>query len=181
MSVVAARMATMIDDLRPPLPAVPTPPAVPDVDELTAFVVAAKAATYAGDGAKILPYRLGSHDLQFAQGPWAYHDSYVGGTDFQGQEVVYREGEPVWAMSYYGYLVDPAALDAATAGQVIKRSLTALYAQGRFLGGWRFDALGYEYVDVTAGDVGRFTGWERIEREGRLLYELRYFGGRVLA
>lgn len=171
----------MIDVLQPPLPAVPAAPAVPDAAGLTAFVVAAKAATYAGDGAKLLPYRLGSHDLQLAQGPWAYHDSYVGGTDFQGQEVVYLHGEPVWAMSYYGYLVDPEALDAATAGQVIKRSLTALYAQGRFLGGWRFEALGYDYVDVTAGDVGRFTGWERIDRDGRMLYELRYFGGRILA
>ncbi len=179
--MVGARMMTMVDLLTPPLPAVPAPPAVPDVDELTAFVVAAKAATYAGDGAKLLPYRLGSHDLQFTQGPWAYHDSYVGGTDFQGQEVVYRDGEPVWAMSYYGYLVDPEALDAATAGQVIKRALTALYAQGRFLGGWRTEALGYDYVDVTAGDVGRFTGWERIERAGRMLYELRYLGGRILA
>lgn len=178
MSVVGARMMTMVDVLAPPLPASPV---LPDADELTAFVVAAKAATYAGDGPKLLPSRLGSHDLQFARGAWAYHDSYVGGADFQGQEVVYRAGEPVWAMSYYGYLVDQEALDAATAGQVIKRALTALYAQGRFLGGWRAEALGYDYVDVTAGDVGRFTGWERIERGGRMLYELRYFGGRILA
>lgn len=176
MSVVAARIEAVTDVLLPPLP---TPPTVPDEAGLTAFVVAAKAATYAGDGAALLPYRLGSHDLQYTQGPWAYHDSYVGGADFQGQEVVYRDGAPVWAMCYYGYLVDPDALDAATAGQVIKQALSALYAQGRFLGGWRFEAHGYDYVDVTAGDVGRFTGWERIERGGRMLYELRYFGGRI--
>lgn len=166
VSVAAARMSPMIDTA-----------------ELTAFVVAAKAATYAGDGASLLPYRLGSHDLQYVQGPWAYHDSYVGSADFQGQEVVYRDGDPVWAMCYDGYLVDPGvsshALDAATAGQVIKSALTALYAEGRFLGGWRFEALGYDYVDVTTGDVDRFTGHEQIERDGRLLYELRYFGGRI--
>ncbi len=177
MSVAGATMISMTDPLRPPLLSVP---ALTDAAALTAFVVAAKAATYAGNGAKLLPYRLGSHDLQYTQGPWAYHDSYVGGADFQGQEVVYREGDPVWAMSYYGYLVDPGELDAATAGQVIKHALSALYAEGRFLGGWRHSALGYDYVDVTDGEVGRFTGWERIERDGRVLYELRYFGGRIL-
>lgn len=47
-----------------------------DLDELTAIVVRAKAATYAGDGAALLPYRLGSHDLQFLDGARACHDSF---------------------------------------------------------------------------------------------------------
>ena len=38
-------------------------------------------------------------------GPFAYLDSYFGGTDFIGQEVVYFEGQPTWAMNYYGYIV----------------------------------------------------------------------------
>jgi len=152
---------------------------VADEDALTAFVVAAKAATYAGDGGHVLSYRPGSHDLQYTDGAMTYHDCYFGGEDFQGQEVVYVAGEPVWSMCYYGYLLAPDELDAATAGRVIKKSLTALYAEGRFLGGWNHRALGYDYEDVNRGGFGRFTGYERIGRDGRVLYELHYVGGRV--
>ncbi len=42
-----------------------------------------------------------------------------------------------------------------------------------------FEVL-YEYVVVPRGTVGRFTGIEWIERDGRRLYELTYCGGRVL-
>jgi hypothetical protein len=29
-----------------------------------------------------------------------------GTTKFTGQEVVYKDGEVMWALSYYGYLID---------------------------------------------------------------------------
>jgi hypothetical protein len=66
---------------------------------LTAFIVAAKRATYVAGGARAEPSRPGAHDLTFADGPFSYRDSYFGGTGFLGQEVVWRSGEPVWAMS----------------------------------------------------------------------------------
>ncbi|MGQ9622925.1 MAG: hypothetical protein ACUVTO_05725 [Candidatus Caldatribacteriaceae bacterium] len=46
--------------------------------ELHSFIVRAKQSTYAGGGPQLLPYRLGSHDLQFREGEWSYHDSYLG-------------------------------------------------------------------------------------------------------
>ena len=36
-----------------------------DLTALNTFIIRAKAATYVGSGQKLLPYRLGSHDLQF--------------------------------------------------------------------------------------------------------------------
>ena len=54
-----------------------------DLNTLHAFIIRAKAATYVGSGQKLLPYRLGSHDLQFSEGDWAYHDSYLGESDFE--------------------------------------------------------------------------------------------------
>jgi hypothetical protein len=77
------------------------------MDGLNDFIVMAKRATYAAAAAKSLPYRLGTSDLQFRDGPWSYHDSYVGEADFLGQEIVYRDRRPVWSMAYYGYLLDP--------------------------------------------------------------------------
>jgi hypothetical protein len=65
------------------------------VETLEQFIIRAKQHTYAGGGKKLLPYRLGSKDLQFAEGDWAYHDSYLGESDFIGQEIVYYQMEPV--------------------------------------------------------------------------------------
>ena len=87
-----------------------------DVGELERFVVRAKRASYVGDGERALPSREGAHDLTFADGQWSYRDSYFGGTDFIGQEVVWLMGEPVWAMNYYGYIFRPDLIDAVRSG-----------------------------------------------------------------
>jgi hypothetical protein len=151
------------------------------LEQLDAFIVQAKAATYVGQGARSLSYRPGSHDLQFHQGAFAYLDSYFGGTDFIGQEVVYHGGQPVWAMNYYGRILEPALITAAQAGHIIQESLSALYAQGRFLGGFEHATPNGVYVDTNAGDVAAFTGKEWITREDARVYELVYHGGLIKA
>ena len=115
----------------------------------------------------------------FHHDSWSYHDSYAGEADFLGQELVYRDRRPVWSMAYYGYLLDPEHIDALRAGHTVQSALTRLYAEGRFLGGFVADVGEYRYLDTNAGDVGRFTGEEWIEHEGRRVYELRYFGGLI--
>jgi len=55
------------------------------VDGLEKFIVAAKGATYAAAAAKSLPYRLGTSDIQYRDGPWSYLDSYVGEADFSAR------------------------------------------------------------------------------------------------
>ena len=149
------------------------------VEQLNAFIVRAKAATYVGGGAKSASCRPGSHDLQFREGPFTYLDSYFGGSDFLGEEVVYVEGKPVWAMNYYGRILEPSLITAEKAGQMIQVSLSKMYAQGRFLGGFEHFAGGLTYVDTSEGDVTSFTGREWIDRAGRRVYELVYHGGLV--
>lgn len=150
-----------------------------DLNQLHTFIVRAKAATYVGSGQKLLPYRLGSHDLQFFDGDWAYHDSYLGESDFIGQEAVYYQGWVVWAMNYYGRILDPERITSAQAGAMITASLTRLYAEGRFLGGFEYSEGELTYVDTNQGEVGFFTGREWISREGKVVYELIYHGGMI--
>ena len=150
-----------------------------DLDQLHAFILRAKAATYVGGGQKLLPYRLGSHDLQFFDGDWAYHDSYLGESDFIGQEAVYYQGRAVWAMNYYGRILDPIRITSAQAGAMIKASLTRLYAEGRFLGGFEYAEGELTYVDTNQGNVQFFTGREWISRQGEMVYELLYHGGLI--
>ena len=149
------------------------------LEQLNAFVVQAKAATYVGGGTKCLSYRPGSHDLQFHAGAFSYLDSYFGGSDFLGQEVVYYEEEPVWAMNYYGRVLEPSLITAEETGQIIQESLSKMYEEGRFLGGFEHSPRNSTYVDTNEGDVTLFTGKEWIVRKGTRVYELVYHGGSV--
>jgi hypothetical protein len=148
--------------------------------QLREFMVEAKAATYVGGGVRSLPYRPGSHDLQYHKGAYSYLDSYLGGAGFLGQEVVYREGQPVWAMNYYGRILEPALITAAEAAQMVKESLSRMYAEGRFLGGFQHVAGELTYVDTSEGDLTSFTGREWIARGGMRAYELVYHGGLIV-
>jgi hypothetical protein len=151
------------------------------MDGLEAFIVRAKAATYVGDGAPRPPCRLGAHDIRHEDGGWIYLDSYFGGTDFLGQEVVWQTGTPVWAMNYYGRILRPDRIDAATAGRVIKQALAALYREGRFLGGWTFSVGPHVYTDRSKGSFVSFEGHEVIEMDREPVYRLDYHGGLIKA
>jgi hypothetical protein len=150
-----------------------------DIDELNAFIVRAKAATYVGNGKHVSSCRRGSNDLLFEEDMWAYHDSYFGGSDFIGEEVVYFAEKPVWAMNYYGRILHPDILTAAQAGQMIKASLSRLYREGRFLGGFEHTHQDLTYVDVSNGTVECFHGHELIRRGQVTAYELVYHGGLI--
>ncbi len=150
-----------------------------DLNALHPFILRAKSASYVGSGQHLLPYRQGSQDLQFLDGEWAYHDSYVGNSDFMGVEIVYYQRQVVWGMNYFGYILQPDRITSAQAGYVIKVSLTQLYQSGRFLGGFEHTVDEYRYVDTSEGDVQLFHGKEWIERDGQIVYELLYHGGLI--
>jgi hypothetical protein len=150
-----------------------------NIEELNAFIVRAKAATYVGDGEHVSSCRQGSHDLRFETGKWAYHDSYFGGSDFIGEEVVYFEERPVWAMNYYGRILRADLITAAQAGQMIKASLSRMYTEGRFLGGFEHTEQDLTYVDASYGTADCFHGRELIRRGQETAYELDYHGGLI--
>jgi hypothetical protein len=117
--------------------------------------------------------------LQFSEGDWAYHDSYLGESDFIGEEIIYFQRQVVWGMNYFGYILQPDRISSAQAGHVIKVSLTRLYEEGRFLGGFEHTVDDLRYVDTSEGDFQLFHGREWIEQAGQIVYELRYHGGLV--
>jgi hypothetical protein len=150
-----------------------------NMNELEAFIVRAKAATYVGDGEHVTSCRVSSHDLHFSDGDWAYHDSYFGGTDFIGEEVVYFAEKPVWAMNYYGRILRDELLTAAEAGHMIKASLSRMYQEGRFLGGFEHTDNDLTYIDTNEGSAVSFRGREWIRRGEEVAYELMYHGGLI--
>lgn len=152
---------------------------IKSTQELIDFILLAKQASYVGGGSSLLPYRLGSHDLQFIQGDWAYHDSYLGESDFIGEEIVYYCGKVVWGMNYFGRILLPEKITSAQAGTIIQQSLSKMYQSGRFLGGFQHTVGEYRYTDANIGDALYFTGKEWIDLNGELVYQLVYHGGLV--
>jgi hypothetical protein len=150
-----------------------------DEKKLQAFIVHAKAATYVGGGEHVPACRPGSHDLKFADGDWSYLDSYFGGRDFIGEEVVYHQGKPVWAENYYGRILRPDLITPEQAGQVIKASLSEMYKQGRFLGGFEYLHEDFTYTDGSEGEAASFRGREFISKASETAYELFYHGGLI--
>jgi hypothetical protein len=151
----------------------------PPLDRLQAFIIRAKATTYVGKGTKTLPYRPQAYVLQYREDDFFYLDSYFGGSDFIGQETVYFQNRPVWAMNYYGRLLRPDLATAEEVGLVIQESLSVMYQEGRFLGGFHFQTRLGVYTDTSQGDFKTFTGTEWIERNGEKAYELIYHGGLI--
>lgn len=148
-------------------------------DQLNDFIVRAKAATYVGSGRESSSSRPGSHDLEFREGAFQYLDSYFGGADFIGEEVVYFEKKPVWAMNYYGRILKPESITAEETGKILKQSLSQLYLENRFLGGYKLIDGRDTYFDTNEGNLETFTGKEWIERDGARVYELIYHGGLI--
>lgn len=147
--------------------------------ELNAIIVRAKAASYVGGGDRARPSRVGSNDLSWCEGEWRYLDSFFGGTDFLGQEVLWRAHEPVWAMNYYGQVLRSDLIDGEQAGATIKAALALMYGEGRFLGGFDWQGPFGRYVDRSEGNVASFRGREVIAVDGVEAYALDYFGGLV--
>ena len=149
------------------------------LQKMIQFILLAKQATYVGGGSKLLPYRQGSHDLQFFKDDWAYHDSYLGESDFIGEEIVYYRSKVVWGMNYFGRIIHPEKITSAQAGAIIQQSLTKMYQTGRFLGGFHHTIGEFSYTDANDGDHQYFTGREWIELHGEVVYQLVYHGGLI--
>ena len=148
-------------------------------ETLLSFLIRAKKATYVGSGIKATPSRAGAHDLTYEEGEFTYRDSYFGGTDFIGQEVVWLKGQPIWSMCYYGYILRPDLITPTQAGTIIKSALSQLQAQGRLLENLDCTQGAYIYKITSSGDVNHFKGRETINTNDELAYALHYFGGMI--
>lgn len=72
------------------------------LSEVKAFLRRAKQATYAGKGPESEASRPQSHDLRYEEAERIYIDTYLGGECFAGEEAIWENGQPIWAMNYCG-------------------------------------------------------------------------------
>lgn len=143
-----------------------------DLDEMIEFRLEANRNTYAGFSNEVSSTRLDSHDFRFEKGEWTYHDSYVGGEQFAGEEAVWKSGKAVWAMNYCGRV-----LDQRFSGNFLKAALRAADMKLPFRGPEFFQDGEYIYKTSVSGGIEWFQGFEEIFCGGDKVYECFYHGG----
>lgn len=143
-----------------------------DLDEMIEFRLEANRNTYAGFSNEVSSTRLDSHDFRFEKGEWTYHDTYVGGEQFAGEEAVWKSGKAVWAMNYCGRV-----LDQKFSGNFLKAALRAADKKLPFRGPEFFQDGEYVYKTSVGGGIEWFQGFEEIFCGGDKVYECFYHGG----
>ncbi len=150
-------------------------------NELYNFLVEAKKQTYANENVKkVNSSRKCSFDYEYSNGKMTYHDTYFGGTKFIGEEVVYFDDVPIWAMNYYGVtlneLLSEEAIDNALRPalmQVGKDDILPLRGPKEYRNNE------YKYTFEVNGNLDYFEGIETIYKNEEKIYVLKCHGGLI--
>ena len=146
------------------------------------FLIEAKKSTYAnGTAEKIESSRLGSKDYEYKKGNMLYHDTYFGGTNFIGEEVVYIDNKIYWAMNYYGVTLDEnlgeEAMDNALRPALMQVGISENIIPVR--GPREYKNGDFKYTFEVSGDLTNFSGIETIYKNDKKIYELKCNGGLI--
>jgi transcriptional regulator with XRE-family HTH domain len=141
-------------------------------NDLVPFLCRAKKATYAGHGHEVDASRPGSHDLRYAEGSLSYYDSYLGSERFAGEEGLWVDHDPVWAMNYRGRV-----LDERFSGDFLKDALANVAEDYPFRGPLLFQRGDLTYHCSVEGTFDWFSGAETILFRSEKVYECLFHGG----
>ncbi len=145
-----------------------------DMDKLIKFRLEANANTYAAFLNEVTSTRMNSHDFHYEQGEYVYHDTYVGGEQFAGQEAIWRAGTAVYAMNYVGRV-----LDERFSGNFLKEALRAANEKNPYRGPDYYQSGNYIYKSNVTGNIEWFQGYEEIWCEEIRVYECYFHGGLI--
>ncbi|MBD3363074.1 hypothetical protein GF362_05120 [Candidatus Dojkabacteria bacterium] len=146
---------------------------------LCKFLVEAKKATYASGNQsikKINPDK--STTIVYKIGDWKYHDNYFGGEPYGGREVVFYKNNPLYIMTYYGS-VDSKVKNIDNIYTVLMNALKLIPLEHPFRGPKKYTEDEYVYTNKFKGKVDKFSGNEKISKNGAILYKASYMGGLV--
>ncbi len=142
------------------------------VQEIIAFRLEANVNTYAAFMNETDPTRLDSHDFRYESDEYVYHDTYVGGEQFAGEEAIWKKGKAVYAMNYMGRV-----LGENFSGNFLKEALRKADGLMPYRGPEYYQAGEYTYKCKVSGDFNWFQGQEEIYCKKELIYECYFHGG----
>lgn len=152
------------------------------VEELESFYIEAGMSTYAsGKEPEDMPERLGFKEFVFKKGDWDYRDSYTGFYRSFGTEVIKFKDKPVFIVQYGGGIEQEYEEIAKETYEFLKEALskkTPIFsARGSSI--FRKDEWFYKYDQE--GDITNFNGFEKIFRNGELIFTHRVCGGLIVS
>ena len=143
-----------------------------DIDELIDFRLESNRNTYAGFMNETDSTRLDSHDFRYEKGSYVYHDTYVGGEQFAGEEAIWKNGKSVYAMNYLGRV-----LSDSFSGNFLKEVLRNADHNMPYRGPEYYQSGEYLYKCKVSGDFSWFQGYEEIYHNDEKVYECYFHGG----
>lgn len=152
------------------------------MNKIENFLIEAKKQTYANELIeKVKSTRQNSKDYEYKKENMIYHDTYFGGTNFIGEEVIYIDNEVYWAMNYYGVTLDESLGEEAM-DNALRPALMNVGKDKKVLpvrGPKEFINGEYKYTFDNTGNINYFSGIERIYKNDKLIYELKCNGGLI--
>lgn len=148
------------------------------IEELTEFLHVANKSTYANkDATKVRSSRLKSEDYHFEKGNLIYHDTYFGGRDFIGGEVVYKNSKPVWGANYFGFILDDNVGEKEVYAFLRKALIQEYDDVTPVRGPSKFSDNDWLYQFSANGNLANFSGKEEISLKGKIIYQCFVHGG----
>ena len=152
------------------------------MNRIEKFLIEAKKQTYANESIeKVKSTRQNSKDYEYKKENMIYHDTYFGGTNFIGEEVIYIDNEVYWAMNYYGVTLDESLGEEAM-DNALRPALMNVGKDKKVLpvrGPKEFINGEYKYTLDITGNINYFSVIERIYKNDKLIYELKCNGGLI--
>ena len=152
------------------------------MNRIEKFLIEAKKQTYANESIeKVKSTRQNSKDYEYKKENMIYHDTYFGGINFIGEEVIYIDNEVYWAMNYYGVTLDESLGEEAM-DNALRLALMNVGKDKKVLpvrGPKEFINGEYKYTLDITGNINYFSGIERIYKNDKLIYELKCNGGLI--
>lgn len=143
-----------------------------NIEQLIEFRLEANVNTYAAYANETESTRLDSHDFTYSDGAYTYHDTYVGGEQFAGEEAIWYKGKAHWAMNYAGRVIDQQF-----SGDFLKEALRSADRKMPCRGPEYYRSGEYIYKCNMVGDFTWFQGYEEIYCNNGKVYECYFHGG----
>lgn len=114
----------------------------------------------------------GSEAYKFQEDGWGYLDRFFGGRAFIGNEIVQLNGQAVWGLNYYGYIID-AETDEKEAYAFLKEAMRAASEEDTPMRGpdeFTRDRWTYRWLVTALTEREHFTFFEEILFNGQRVY-----------
>lgn len=145
-----------------------------DMAALISFLIRAKKHTYAANSHMVQASRTASHDFCYQEQDFLYYDTYLGGERFSGEEAVWCNEKPIWAMNYAGRVVG-----AHFNSDFLKEALLHVPPEMPYRGPAIYTKGDYHYHCKADGTFAWYQGYEEIFYLDKKIYECYFHGGEI--